>query len=113
MKCLLFPVQAYEEQERAEATYKKANADGSVTRNEVIDLGTHFVDGAHVPNAIVLIVQVNKLQMQASKMNQACDTAKGKYASQLVKTNEFQSKYYRLASMGRLFQVYLVHLTYF
>ncbi len=33
--------------------------------------------------------------MQASKMSQACDAAKGKYASQLVKTNEFQSKYYR------------------
>ncbi len=63
---------AYEEQERAEATFAKANADGSVTKNEVA-----------------------KLQMQASKTSQACDAAKGKYASQLVKTNEFQSKYYR------------------
>ena len=30
-----------------------------------------------------------------NKMSQHCDSAKGKYASQLVKTNEFQSKYYK------------------
>ena len=32
---------AFEEQEKAEATYKKANEDGSVTRNEVIFLAIY------------------------------------------------------------------------
>ncbi len=33
--------------------------------------------------------------MAANKTSQSCDAAKGKYASQLVKTNDFQQQYYR------------------
>ena len=62
---------AYDEQEKAIATYNRANNDGSVTKNEV-----------------------GKLQTLKIQKSQLCDEAKGKYASQLVKTNEFQSKYY-------------------
>ena len=31
--------------------------------------------------------------MNETKMKQACETAKGQYASQLVKTNDSQKKY--------------------
>lgn len=62
---------AFEEQEKAIATFNRANADGSVTKNEV-----------------------GKLKTVSIQKSQQCDEAKGKYASQLVKTNEFQSKYY-------------------
>ncbi len=45
---------AFEEQERAEATYKKANADGSVTRNEVkifskIEMGKYVMENVFFP----------------------------------------------------------------
>ncbi len=61
---------AYEEQERCAVAFKKANDDGSVTKNEV-----------------------QKMRMTATKTSQACEAAKGKYASQLVKTNDFQKRY--------------------
>ena len=63
---------AFDDQEKSQAVYNKANDDGSVTPNEV-----------------------KKLQLAANKSGQLCEAAKGKYASQLVKTNEFQSKYYK------------------
>jgi len=63
---------AYDEQEKSDQQFQRANADGSVTKNEV-----------------------GKLQFAMQKSSQACEAAKGKYASQLVKTNEFQSKYYK------------------
>jgi septation ring formation regulator EzrA len=60
---------AYEEQERSAEAYKKANDDGSVTRNEV-----------------------TKMRGTATKRSQECENAKGKYASQLVNTNDFQTR---------------------
>ena len=62
---------ALDEQEKSTALYEKANLDGSVSRNEL-----------------------EKLRLHASTKNSHCDTIKCKYASVLVKTNDFQSKYY-------------------
>ena len=62
---------AFDEQERTAVAYNRANDDGSVTKNEV-----------------------SKLKLQATQKAQQCETAKTKYASQLVKTNDFQHKYY-------------------
>ena len=60
-----------DEQEKATAAYDKANLDGSVSRNEL-----------------------EKLRLHASTKSSHCDTLKCKYASVLVKTNDFQNKYY-------------------
>ena len=62
---------ALDEQEKSTAAYDKANLDGSVSRNEL-----------------------EKLRLHASTKSSHCDTLKCRYASDLVKTNEFQSKYY-------------------
>jgi len=63
---------AFDDQEKSTAAYNKANDDGNVTRNEVA-----------------------KMSMSARKTAQACEAAKGQYASQLVKTNDSQKKYYQ------------------
>jgi hypothetical protein len=60
-----------DEQEKATAAYDKANLDGSVSRNEL-----------------------EKLRLHSSTKSSHCDTLKLKYASVLVKTNDFQNKYY-------------------
>lgn len=62
---------AFEDQEKANAVYMKANADGTVPRNEV-----------------------EKLRLSASTKTSVCDTLKHNYADQLVKTNAFRQSYY-------------------
>ena len=62
---------AFEDQEKANNSYTKANADGTVSRNEV-----------------------EKLRLSASNKTSVCDSMKHNYADQLVKTNEFRQRYY-------------------
>ena len=62
---------AFEDQEKATTVYMKANADGTVPRNEV-----------------------EKLRLSASTKTSVCDSLKHNYADQLVKTNAFRQSYY-------------------
>ena len=62
---------SFEEQEKSMLTFKRADNDGSVARNEV-----------------------EKLRLAYNSRTQHCETVKGQYASQLIKTNDFQREYY-------------------
>merc|ERR1719412_1674811 len=62
---------AFEDQERAVAAYNTANSDGSVTKNDI-----------------------KKLNMQMQAKTSHCDTMKGQYANQMLKTNDARNRFY-------------------
>merc|ERR1712226_512838 len=62
---------AFEDQERAVAAYNTANSDGTVTRNDI-----------------------KKLNMQMQAKTSHCDTMKGQYANQMLKTNDARNRFY-------------------